>query len=146
MPSPRALSLVGFVLLVAAMIFLLQTRQLIAVYIFGQAAQIAAALLMIWARITFGRRSFHPAADPTDGELITSGPYAFVRHPIYASILLFVGGTAVDHLSTIALLAFVVSVAGVLARVVAEEQLLRQRYAAYANYAQRTKRLLPFIY
>jgi hypothetical protein len=35
------------------------------------------AALMIWARLTFGLRSFHPAANPTRGGLVTTGPYIF---------------------------------------------------------------------
>ena len=35
--------------------------------------------LMIWARVTFGRRSFHLAANPTEGGLVTTGPYPI--HP-----------------------------------------------------------------
>ena len=40
------------------------------------AVQIEAALLMIWARLTFGMRSFHLAANPTAGGLVTTGPIA----------------------------------------------------------------------
>lgn len=36
--------------------------------------QVAAILLMIWARVTFGMRSFHYAANPTEGGLVTTGP------------------------------------------------------------------------
>jgi protein-S-isoprenylcysteine O-methyltransferase Ste14 len=53
------------------------------------AIQVCAASLMIWARITFGMRSFHGAANPTAGGLVRSGPYKYIRHPIYAAILYF---------------------------------------------------------
>ncbi len=43
-------------------------------------------------------------------------------------------------------MAFCITLAGVLLRIVAEEQLLRERYREYADYAQRTKRLVPFVY
>ena len=52
---------------------------------------------MVWARVAFGRRSFHFAANPTAGGLVTWGPYRFVRHPIYSSILLFIAVALVDH-------------------------------------------------
>ena len=51
---------------------------------------------MVAARITFGRRSFHAAANPTEGGLVTTGPYAYIRHPIYAAILYFVWAGALD--------------------------------------------------
>ena len=41
--------------------------------------QAAAALLMIWARLTFGMRSFHASANPTEGGLVTRGPYRWLR-------------------------------------------------------------------
>lgn len=44
--------------------------------------QLAAIALMVWARVTFGRRSFHATANPTEGVLVTTGPYRFIRHPI----------------------------------------------------------------
>lgn len=52
--------------------------------------QILAMILVIWVRLTFGMRSFHYPANPTDGGVVTSGPYRFVRHPIYAAMLFFV--------------------------------------------------------
>jgi protein-S-isoprenylcysteine O-methyltransferase Ste14 len=51
--------------------------------------QVIAALLMVWARLTFGIRSFHGTANPTAGGLVTTGPYRYIRHPIYAAILYF---------------------------------------------------------
>ncbi len=144
--SARASSMVGFIVMVAAMILLLSGHQLIAESLAGRAVQIGAALLMVWARLTFGRRSFHAAANPTEGELVTTGPYHFVRHPIYAAILLFVFAALADRLSAVTATAFTCTLAGVLLRIVAEEQLLRATYAQYAAYAQRTKRLVPFVY
>ena len=144
--SRRIASLIGFIMMVAAMVLLLTERQLIAESRAGCAAQVAAALLMIWARTTFGRRSFHPAANPTEGELVTDGPYRFLRHPIYAAILLFVFAALIDRRSLITVAAFAITLAGALLRILAEERLLRARYPEYAGYAQRTKRLAPFIY
>lgn len=146
MSSPRVASLIGFIMMVAAMILLLTQRQLIAESLAGRVAQAAAALLMVWARLTFGRRSFHPAADPTEGALVTHGPYRFVRHPIYAAILLFVFAAFADRLSLVSATAFCIMVVGILLRIAAEEQLLRSRYPEYLNYAQQTKRLVPFLY
>src|ERR1700722_17186284 len=51
--------------------------------------QVIAALLMVWARLTFGIRSFHGTANPTAGRLVTTGPYRYCRHRIYAAILFF---------------------------------------------------------
>ena len=90
--------------------------------------QLGAIILMLWARLTFGRRSLHPTASPTDGGLVTTGPYRWLRHPIYAAVCLFSWACCIGHLSWLALgLAAVVTV-GSAVRLFTEEQLLRARY------------------
>ena len=61
------------------------------------AAQVAATLLMLWARLSFGVRSFHATADPTVGGLVTKGPYRNLRHPIYAAVLYFLWAAVLSH-------------------------------------------------
>jgi protein-S-isoprenylcysteine O-methyltransferase Ste14 len=109
------------------------------------AIQVAAVLLMIAARITFGRRSFHAAADPTEGGLVETGPYAYVRHPIYASILYFVWAGALDSFSLAACGWAALIAAGAVARMLMEERLLTARYPAYAAYQRRVRRVMPFV-
>jgi protein-S-isoprenylcysteine O-methyltransferase Ste14 len=101
---------------------------------------------MIWARLTFGRRSFHATATPTDGGLVTTGPYRFIRHPIYSSVCLFAWASCVGHPSALSVaLATFVSL-GAAIRIAAEETLLRARYPEYEAYANRTRRLVPFLF
>jgi protein-S-isoprenylcysteine O-methyltransferase Ste14 len=109
------------------------------------AVQIVAVLLMLWARLTFGRRSFHASADPTDGGLMTSGPYRYTRHPIYASVLYFVWAGVLCHLSLFGVLVGTVATIGLVLRILAEERLVAERYPEYASYAMSTKRIIPFI-
>ena len=40
--------------------------------------QVLAFAIFLWARITFGKRSFHLAANPTEGGLVTTGPYRHI--------------------------------------------------------------------
>src|SRR5690242_21960372 len=63
--------------------------------------QVIAALLMVWARLTFGIRSFHGTANPTAGGLVTTGPYRYIRHPIYAAILYFFCSGIAAHSSLV---------------------------------------------
>ena len=101
---------------------------------------------MLWARITFGVRSFHASAKPTRGPLVTTGPYRFIRHPIYAAAVLFVlAGTSV-HLSVSAGALAGLFLGGCLLRIFAEERLLLERYADYAAYVLRTKRIVPYCF
>lgn len=62
-------------------------------------AEITAVALMVWARLTFGRRSFHGTANPTAGGLVTAGPYRYIRHPIYTAICLFAWPGILAHWS-----------------------------------------------
>ena len=107
--------------------------------------QAAGILLMLWARATFGLRSFHYAANPTAGGLVTTGPYRFIRHPIYAAVLLIVWtGVAANWSLQAAALGLVATLMTVL-RMLFEEALVGERYPEYAAYAERTRRVIPFV-
>ena len=141
----RWLSTPIFVILVLAIVGLVYTNSLLGHGPLAIGLQIAALLLMIWARATFGLRSFHYAANPTAGGLVTTGPYHFVRHPIYAAILLFVWtGVAANWSLGAAALGLVVT-AMLFLRMIFEEGLVRERYPEYADYARRTRRVIPYI-
>jgi protein-S-isoprenylcysteine O-methyltransferase Ste14 len=138
-------SLTGYVVLVIVMISLLLRKSLLANNIVLMVVQIMAALLMIWARKTFGRRSFHAGANPTEGGLITSGPYRYIRHPIYASIFYFIVAGVLSHVSILNIFLACIICLAIVIRIYAEEKLLVIQYPEYTNYANRTKRIIPFI-
>lgn len=134
-----------FVVLLLAIIGLVVTNSLVGHGPLSIGLQIAAILLMIWARVTFGMRSFHYVANPTAGGLVTSGPYRFVRHPIYAAILLFVWtGVSANWSLGAAALGLVVT-ALLFLRMIFEEGLVGERYPEYADYARRTRRVIPYV-
>jgi protein-S-isoprenylcysteine O-methyltransferase Ste14 len=100
---------------------------------------------MAWARITFGARSFHAAADPTAGDLVTHGPYRFWRHPIYASVVYFVWAGVLSAPAPDSVGVAAVVTGSLVARMLFEEQLLRQHFPDYDAYCARTKRIIPFV-
>jgi len=108
--------------------------------------EFGAAALMLWARLTLGRRSFHAGANPTSGELVTTGPYRYIRHPIYSSICLFSCAGVLAYFSLVNLLLGILLIVGVLVRLFCEEHLLVKTYPEYRPYSHTNWRLLPFIF
>jgi len=107
--------------------------------------QVVAGALMIWARLTFGVRSFHGTANPTAGGLVTTGPYKYIRHPIYAAILYFFWAGIAGHASQGTVMLGFLATAFTVVRMLAEEKLLVTMYPEYRAYARETKRVLPFV-
>jgi protein-S-isoprenylcysteine O-methyltransferase Ste14 len=138
-------SVVAFALMVLGLFWMIARREVVARSVPAVAVQIAALALMVAARITFGRRSFHAAANPTEGGLVTTGPYRWLRHPIYAAILYFIWATTLDHHTWQAIAAALVITAGAVLRIIAEETLLVAKYPEYAAYRARTARVIPFV-
>ena len=136
----------AYLAMLACLIALLFMRSLFSRSWFVIALQAAALLLFFWARITFGRRSFHLPANPTEGGLVTSGPYRYIRHPIYTAMALFVGAGAAAHLSWKTALAFGFVLGGALVRIYCEETLVSLRYPEYKEYASTTARMVPHIF
>jgi len=142
----KNLSVLGYLLMVAGIVSLLANRGLFSLHPAVILVQVAAVVLMIWARWTLGQRSFHLAANPTEGGLVTSGPYRFIRHPIYTSILVFVWAGIAAHLSILNAFFGMVLSGGASIRVLCEEHLVRIRYPDYDAYALTTKRMIPYIF
>jgi protein-S-isoprenylcysteine O-methyltransferase Ste14 len=100
----------------------------------------------IWARIHIGRNWGSPMSQRNDPELVATGPYRLVRHPIYAGILVASIGTALA-LSWAWLIA--VALAGVYfvySAIVEERNLTEQFPDTYPAYKRSTKMLVPFIF
>lgn len=138
-------SVLAFALMVVGLLWLVRRHEVLARSLPALVIQGCAVGLMIAARVTFGRRSFHAAATPTEGGLVTTGPYHWLRHPIYAAILYFVWSTAIDHQSAAAFAAAALITVGACVRMYAEETLLIGRYPEYAAYSARTARVIPFV-
>jgi protein-S-isoprenylcysteine O-methyltransferase Ste14 len=99
----------------------------------------------VWARVHIGRNWGTPMSQKNEPELVTSGPYRLVRHPIYSGILVAAVGTAVA-LGWLWLIAVVlVGIYFVYSATVEERDLTEQFPDSYPAYRRTTKRLVPFI-
>ena len=100
----------------------------------------------IWARVHIGRNWGTPMTQKEEPELVTSGPYRLVRHPIYSGVLVAGVGTALA-LSGFWLVA--VGLAGiyfVYSATVEERYLTREFPDAYPAYKRATKMLVPLVF
>lgn len=101
--------------------------------------------LALWARLSLGRNWGMPMSRKENPELVTGGPYAYVRHPIYGGIILAMIGSALGQspfwLAPLVLIGgyFVFSARR-------EERLMTEQFPqAYADYRRRTKMFIPFV-
>jgi protein-S-isoprenylcysteine O-methyltransferase Ste14 len=100
----------------------------------------------IWARVYLGRNWGMPMSRREDPELVTSGPYAYVRHPIYTGIIFGMLGSALGENAFWALPLILFGSYFVYSARQEEKLMLQQFPEQYGAYMRRTKMLLPFLY
>ena len=99
----------------------------------------------VWARIHIGRNWGTPMSQKYESELVISGPYRLVRHPIYSGILLAGAGTAVA-LSWVWLIAVaLVGIYFLYSAIIEERNLAQLLPESYPAYKRSTKMLVPFV-
>ncbi len=102
--------------------------------------------LAIWARAALGRQWSGRVEVKDEHWLVRSGPYSWVRHPIYSGVLLGIAGSAITTRELGATLAVVVMLAAYLRKVRMEEAVLREALGPeYETYRRDVKALLPFL-
>ncbi len=111
----------------------------------GAALCVLGMAFAIWARIYLGRNWGMPMSRKEDPYLVTGGPYAYVRHPIYGGLLIAMLGSSIGGMivwSIPLLLCVVYFVYS--ART--EEKLMREQFPEqYPAYMKRTKMFVPFV-
>ena len=100
----------------------------------------------IWARSEIGRNWGTPMSQKDEPELVMSGPYSLVRHPIYSGILVAGVGTAVA-LSWLGIIAVALAAMYFAYSATVEERYLTEQFPdTYPRYRRSTKMLVPFIF
>jgi len=114
--------------------------------IVGVVTGAAGLAIGLWAIVLVGRHLTPYPAPTAKGPLIESGPYRYVRHPMYTSVILLTVGIGLLTLRPWALLISLAFVVFFAAKVGREEELLIERYPTYREYRSRVPyRLLPWV-
>ena len=112
----------------------------------GLAITLAGTTFAIWARTFLGRNWSAIVTIKEDHQMIKRGPYAVVRHPIYAGFLLAMLGSALAFGEVRGLAALPLAFLAWWFKSRLEEKFMEQRFGAeYAAYKQRVKALVPFV-
>ena len=117
-----------------------------AAYWIGLLMVAAGLTFAVWARRHLGRDWSGIVTVKEDHELIRSGPYRFVRHPIYSGLLLAILGTAVAFGERRGLLAFALLTVSLLFKLRMEERFMSETFGErYVRYRAEVPALIPFI-
>ena len=112
----------------------------------GATVTVGGLLFAIWARNHLGTNWSQSVTIKQDHQLIMSGPYAVVRHPIYTGILTGFLGSVIALAQVRGVVAFVLVAAALWYKLRMEEQWMRGQFgAAWEAYARRTAALVPFV-
>jgi protein-S-isoprenylcysteine O-methyltransferase Ste14 len=106
----------------------------------------AGLAIAIWARRTLADNWSGYVTFKRGHELIRTGPYRFVRHPIYTGMLLMTLGTAIEIGRVRGLLAVIAMTLGFWIKLRQEERLMLQHFPdQYPAYRQQVKAIVPFV-
>ena len=112
--------------------------------IVGSAIFVVGAVIGVVAILQLGRQAVPQPTPVQGGQLIDTGVYGMVRHPIYTAVLLLIAGSVVRVLSVAGLVLIAISVVFFDRKIAYEEHLLCDAYPGYEDYRRRVRwRLLP---
>ena len=116
--------------------------------IIGLALDLIGVGFAIWARLALGTNWSGMIMTLKQGhELVQSGPYAIVRHPIYAGLLLAMAGTALTIGTLSSYLGLAAGLAALMIRVSIEENLMSEQFSeSHEAYRRHTSKLIPFVW
>lgn len=126
---------------------MLLTGPVVPVWLPARLLLAGAVLLGLWAVFSMGLGRFRisPYLHPS-GRLLRTGPYRFVRHPMYLALILAMLALLVDRWSALRIGAWLTLIAVLVLKLRLEERLLATRFPGYARYARTTFRILPYLY
>ena len=114
-------------------------------YFAGVALLYAGLAFAVWARVHLGRNWSGSVTVKEGHELIRSGPYGYVRHPIYTGLLTAVLGTALASGTLRAAIGLVIITVSLMRKIGTEEAFMRETFPdSYPRYSEEVPALVPF--
>jgi protein-S-isoprenylcysteine O-methyltransferase Ste14 len=108
---------------------------------------VSGLLLGVWGILAMGIGQVNVLPDVrADARMVARGPYRLIRHPMYASLLLFGLALVLAAPAWWRWLIWLALLINLVAKLTYEERLLAARFPDYAAYRQRTWRLIPWVY
>jgi protein-S-isoprenylcysteine O-methyltransferase Ste14 len=108
---------------------------------------LVAAVVAVWIFMHNKLGNFNVVPEIREqAKLVVTGPYRYVRHPMYSTLILFMFGVVLWHFSWINILALSIMIVAVVLKALREEGLWHLHHDDYADYKNRTKMILPFIF
>jgi protein-S-isoprenylcysteine O-methyltransferase Ste14 len=114
--------------------------------VLGLVMLVAGLSFAVWARRHLGPNWSGTVTLKVDHALVRTGPYSYVRHPIYSGLLLSLLGTAVVIGEWRGLLAFALAFAGHAYKSKVEEGRMREIFPEYDQYCRETPALVPGVF
>jgi protein-S-isoprenylcysteine O-methyltransferase Ste14 len=113
----------------------------------GAGLVVIGLLFTVWAREHLGRNWSDVVTIKVDHELVTSGPYRVVRHPIYTGLLVAFVGSAIARGEWRGILAVALGFWAFWRKSRVEERLMREQFGtAYEEYSQHVAGIIPFVF
>jgi protein-S-isoprenylcysteine O-methyltransferase Ste14 len=141
----KVISKVALVITILAILYMLISQNLFSALPLVIAGQLVAVGLSVWAHRSFQKGRFNIHAEPLTETLLETGPYQFIRHPMYAAALLLIWSSILGHINLLNIVIGLAVTGTIAVRVFEEEKFLQIQFAGYAEYSKKTKRIIPYL-
>ncbi len=114
--------------------------------VYTTALFLASIALGVWAMASMKFKvSAFPEVSEKNNKLVIVGPYKYIRHPMYTSVLLATFSWVLIRLDFISLFLWFLLLVDLILKSRYEEKLLIEKFSGYPNYKSKTKRFIPFL-
>ena len=112
-----------------------------------QIIELLGLILAVWALVEMKKSKINIAPQPRENAtLVTSGPYAIIRHPMYTSIIIAVTPLIISHWNIYHFAFLMFLYLNLIFKLLFEESLLKVYFKDYSNYMKKSWRIIPGIF